>query len=61
VEHFHPEDELFSREALHVTFPFVAGEKVDEDLKTFGLLILVGRKEFESAIGEMASVIECGD
>jgi hypothetical protein len=52
---------LFSREALHVTFPFVAGEKVDEDLKTFGLLILVGRKEFESAIGEMASVIEGGD
>jgi hypothetical protein len=34
---------------------------VDDDLKTFGLLILVGKKEFESAIGEMASVIEGGD
>jgi hypothetical protein len=61
MQYFHPEDELFSRESLHVTFPFSAGEKADEDLKTFGLLILVEKKEFEIGIGEMASVIEDGD
>jgi hypothetical protein len=61
MQYFHVEDELFSREALHVTFPFSAGQKEDEDLKTFGLLILVGKKDFESAIGDMGSVIEGGD
>ena len=62
MQYFHPEDELFSRESLRVTFPFAAGEKAnDGDLKTFGLLILVGKKEFESAIGELEGVIEGGD
>jgi hypothetical protein len=61
MQYFHPEDELFSREGLHVTFPFSAGEKADEGLKTFGLLILVGKKDFETAIGDMATIIDDGD
>jgi hypothetical protein len=61
MQYFHPEDELFSRESLHITFPFTAGEKADEDLKTFGLLVLVGKTEFERAVDELASFIGAGD
>lgn len=62
MQYFHPEDELFSRNSRHVTFPFTGGEKMEDgDLKTFGLLALLDRTEFETAIGEMETFIGSGN
>lgn len=62
MQYFHPEDELFSRNSQHVTFPFAAGENTEEaNFKTFGLLVLLGKSEFEGAVGKMESFIGGGD
>jgi len=61
MRYFHPEDEVFSRSSPHVIFPFKAGEDMEEGhLKTFGLLMMVGKSQFESAIGEMEGFIGGG-
>jgi hypothetical protein len=54
VQYFHPEDELFSRNAADLSFPFTTQSASDEsNLKTYGLLLLIGKSEFEAAVGEM--------
>jgi hypothetical protein len=61
MEYFHPEDESFLANSVHVTFPFTAGENAEEgNLKTFGLLVLVGKSDFESTVSEMENFIGGG-
>jgi len=62
MQYFHPEDELFSRSSPHVTFPFKVAENMEEGyLKTFGLLVMVGKSQFESTIRELERFIGGGD
>ena len=54
--YFHPEDELFSDDADTLSYPFTSQPSLeDQTLKTFGLLILLTKLEFEAAIGKMGS------
>jgi hypothetical protein len=57
-QYFHPEDELFLKEAEHVSFSFTNRAVSEEPrFKTSGLLMLVDRPQFETAIGNMESFL----
>lgn len=58
MEYFHPEDELFSRNGKHMSFPFTTPPATEEsNLKTSGLLLLMRKSEFEAVIGEMEAFL----
>jgi len=58
IQYFHPEDELFSRSAEYVSFPFINQPELEETgMKISGLLLLIGKPEFESAIGELPAFL----
>lgn len=53
-QYYHPEDELFLQSATNVSYPFTNGDASDEsNIKTFGLLLLIERSQFEGAIAHM--------
>jgi hypothetical protein len=54
VQYFHPEDELFLKSAEKTSFSYSSEASLeDENLKTSGLLLLIEKSQFESAIGEL--------
>jgi hypothetical protein len=58
VEYFHPEDEVFLRDATHVSFPFVTQPASEESsLKTSAMLLLIEKSKFEAAIGQMEAFL----
>jgi hypothetical protein len=57
-QYFHPEDELFLKEAEHVSFPFTNRAVSDKpSFNTLGLLILSDKAQFETAIANMESFL----
>ena len=58
MEYFHPEDELFLRDAKRVSFPFVTQQASEErSLKTSAMFLLIEKSKFEDAIGEMEAFV----
>jgi hypothetical protein len=57
IAYFHPEDELFARDALTVSIPFTNKESGESELKMSLLLMLVEKAAFVARIGEMAETL----
>jgi hypothetical protein len=62
IQYFHPEDELFLKDANHSSFSFTSSMETDEpSFKTAGLLIVMERTQLETSVQELESFLGAED